>query len=347
MAILKEKFGKTKDGVEVFLYTLENKRGMKAQVTNFGAILVRLMVPNKKGEVVDVVAGYDKLEDYFGNGCHFGATIGPNANRIGGAQFTLNGKTYKLAVNDGKNNLHSDYDKSFEKLVWDVTEKDNSVTFNVKMKDGAVGFPGNIAASVTYTLTDNDELQLSYHAESDQDTIINLTNHSYFNLQGHGSGSILNEKLWLNADNYTENGPGAIPTGKILPVKGTPMDFTNPRRVGDDIDADYLPLNISGGYDQNWVLNDYDGNIRLIARVDDEAAYRSMEVYTDLPGVQFYAGNFINDHTGKDGAQYGKRCALCLETQYFPDSANKPNFPSSVFGPDREYNTTTIYKFIY
>lgn len=347
MTVQQEKFGVTKEGKEVTLYTLTNKRGMKAQVMNYGAILVRLYVPNKKGELADIVTGYDNLEKYFMNGCFFGATIGPSANRIGNAEFTLNGTTYKLPVNDGPNNLHSDIRAGFHKRVWDGAVNGDEVTFTVKMEDGEMGFPGNITASVTYSLTDDDELKLVYHAESDKETVINLTNHTYFNLRGHDAGTILDEKLWINASNYTEVGPGSIPTGKILPVKDTPMDFTTAKRIGDEIDADFLPLKIGGGYDQNWVLDDYDGKIRLIARVDDEVAYRSMEVYTDLPGVQFYAGNSIIPHKGKDDVEYVKRSALCLETQYFPDSANKPEFPSCFFGPDKNYDTTTIYKFIY
>lgn len=347
MAVEQEKFGVTKDGKEVSLYTLTNKRGMKAQVMNYGAILVRLYVPNKKGEVVDVVEGYDNLEPYFTNGANFGATIGPNANRIGNACYTIGGVKHNLEVNDGPNNLHSSLDSGFHKRVWDASIGDNSVTFNVTNKDGEIGFPGNIIASVTYSLTNDDELEINYHAVSDKDTIINMTNHSYFNLKGHGTGTILDEKLMINASCYTENGPGAIPTGKILPVIDTPMDFTSSKRIGDHIDDDYLPLNISGGYDQNWVLDNYDGTVHLVARVDDESAYRSMEVYTDLPGIQFYAANFTMDQTGKQGAHYGKRTALCLETQFFPDSVNKPAFPNCIFGPNREYNSTTIYHFVY
>lgn len=347
MSVEQEKFGVTKDGKEVTLYTLTNKRGMKAQIMNYGAILVRLFVPNKKGEIADVVLGYESLEPYFVNGSNFGATIGPNANRIGNASYTLNGVKYDLEVNDGPNNLHSNFDHGFQKRVWDASVGDQSVTFRVKNEDGEIGFPGNIRASITYSLNNDDELELNYHAVSDQDTIINMTNHSYFNLKGHETGTILDEKLMINASRYTENGPGAIPTGKILPVIGTPMDFTSSKCIRDQIDDDYLPLNISGGYDQNWVLDNYDGTVHLIARVDDESAYRSMEVFTDLPGVQFYAGNFITEQTGKQGAHYGKRSGLCLETQYFPDSVNKPEFPSCIFGPDREYNSTTIYRFVF
>ena len=347
MAVEKEFFGKTRDGREVSLYTLTNKRGMKAQVTDFGAILVRLYLPNKDGSYTDVVEGYDTLEPYFDNGSHFGATIGPNANRIGGAQYTLDGVTYQLPVNDGKNNLHTDFHNAFQKRVWDAAVGDHSVTFTVKKEDGDLGFPGNTVTSVTYTLTNDDELELSYHASSDKNTIINLTNHSYFNLSGHGSGTILDEKLWLNASHYTEIVRGAIPTGEIVPVKGTPLDFTVSKRIGDEIDADYPTLKYTGGYDQNWVIDDYDGTVHLIARVDDEAAGRSMEVYTDLPGVQFYAGNSTKAQKGKEGRRYGKRTGLCLETQYFPDTANHPQFPSCVFGPNREYNSVTIYRFIY
>ena len=346
MAVLKEHVGTTKDGQEVTLFTLENKKGMKAQVINFGAILVRLYVPDQKGELADVVEGYDGLEGYFTNSANFGATIGPNANRIGNASFTLDGVKYSLQVNDGPNNLHSHSELGFQKRVWAATVGDHSVTFRVSMEDGEMGFPGNVKASLTYSLNDDNELELSYHAVSDKRTIINLTNHSYFNLKGNGKGDILNEKMWLRASKYSDIIPGSIPTGENKSVKGTPMDFTTSKRIGDEIDADFAPLKMAGGYDHNWVIDNFDGTVQLIARVDDEEAGRSMEVYTDLPGVQFYAGNFTTEQTGKAGNHYGKRTGLCLETQYFPDTANKPEFPSAVFGPDREYYSTTIYKFI-
>lgn len=346
MSVEKKVFGKTKDGQEVYLYSLENSKGVKADVTNYGAILVNLFVPDKDGVVADVVLGYDKLENYFINGSFLGATVGPNANRIGNACFTLDGVTYQLDVNDGSNNLHSHMELGFHKRVWDVTEGDNKVTFSLKKEDGEMGFPGNLFVEVTYALNEDNELAIIYHATSDKNTIINMTNHSYFNLAGHDGVDIYDELLWIKAEHYTAIGEGAIPTGEIVPVKGTPLDFTKLKRIGDEIDGDYAPIVLTGGYDHNWVIDDADGSLQLVARVVDQAAGRNMEVYTDLPGVQFYAGNFIDSHTGKGGVKYGPRKGLCLETQFYPDTANKEQFPSAVFGPGREYNTTTIYKFI-
>ncbi len=341
----KELFGKTKDGQEIYKYWLENGKGMKAGVINYGAILVNLFVPDGKGTAEDVVLGYDTLEPYFTNGSFFGATIGPNANRIGGAAFELDGVTYKLCVNDGKNNLHSDMELGYHKRIWKAEEGKESVTFSIEDADGCMGFPGNKKVSVTYTVTEENELRIHYHAESDKKTIINMTNHSYFNLSGAGKGKIHDHVLQLKASNYTPIVPGAIPTGEIAPVAGTPFDFTSAKSVGRDIDADNDQLKMTGGYDHNWVIDGADGSIRSFAVVTDPASGRTMEAFTDLPGVQFYAGNSIAPHAGKGGAEYAGRSGLCLETQYYPDTANKPQFPSAVFGPDRSYDTTTIYKF--
>lgn len=341
----KSLFGTTTDGKEIYLYTLENKQGMKAQVINYGAILVRLYVPDKNGKVDDVVLGYDKLEDYYVNGANHGATIGPNANRIANASFTLEGKTYQLDINDGVNNLHSHADLGYHKKVWEVLEGENNIIFKLETADGELGFPGNKKIEVTYTLTDDNELKIHYHGTSDKNTIINMTNHTYFNLAGHGAGEINDHILTLHAKKYTPVVAGAIPTGEIAAVSGTPMDFTNPRRIGDDIDADFEQLKLTGGYDHNWVLDGEEGTLRHIATVKEQATGRIMKTYTDLPGVQFYAGNFITKEIGKDNVIYDRRYGLCLETQYYPDTANQPSFPSAVFGPNRVYETTTIYKF--
>lgn len=341
----KQLFGTAKDGTDIYLYTLANKNGMKAQVMNFGAILVNLFVPDKNGNIADVNLGYDTLEAYYTNGSNFGATIGPNANRIAGAAFELHGVWYELDANDGVNNLHSHADKGFHKKIWDVTEGDNSITFSTESPDGEMGFPGNKKVSVTYTLTEENELKITYHATSDKDTILNLTNHSYFNLAGHGSGSNGAHLVWMKASHYTPVVAGAIPTGEIAPVAGTPMDFTSPRRIGDDVDADFEQLTLTGGYDHNWVVDDWNGEVQLIATVTEPTSGRKMSVYTDLPGVQFYVGNFMAPETGKGGAQYDYRGGFCPETQYFPNTANEPSFPSAVYGPDRAYESTTIYKF--
>ena len=347
MGFEKSLFGTTKDGRDIYLYTLKNKKGMKAQVMNFGAILVRLYVPDKKGKVQDVVLGYDKLEDYYINECNFGATIGPNANRTANAAFTLDGVKYQLSVNEAPNNLHSDLKLGYHKKVWEVTEGEgeSSITFSLEAPDGEMGFPGNKKIQVTYTVTQENALSIHYHAVSDKNTMINMTNHTYFNLAGHAAGEIFDHVLMLNAANYTPVRAGSIPTGEIAKTAGTPMDFTNPRRIGDDIDADFTQLKITEGYDHNWVLDGEEGKLRHIATVSEPKTGRVMKVSTDLPGVQFYAGNFMEREAGKDGAIYNRRNGLCLETQYFPDTANEPGFPSAVFGPDRPYDTTTVYQF--
>lgn len=345
MGINKRSFGSTPDGTEIFLYTLENSRGMKAEVMNYGAILVNLLVPDQDGITEDVVLGYDKLEDYYENKPNLGATIGPNANRIGGACFTLEGVRYELDANDGPNNLHSHAMKGYHKRVWEVTEGDASISFYLEQADGDLGFPGNKKITVTYTLTEENELKIHYHGESDKNTVINLTNHTYFNLNGHKAGEITDHILTLEASAYTPVVEGAIPTGEIAQVKGTPMDFTSPRRIGADIDADFEQLKLTGGYDHNWVLDGEAGTLRQFAAVTDADGKRTMKAYTDLPGVQFYAGNFITRHPGKEGATYDFRHGFCLETQYYPNTINEPSFPSAVFGPDRAFDSTTVYRF--
>ena len=345
MGIEKTVFGTMEDGTKIYMYSMENGKGMKAQVIDYGAILVNLYVPDKAGKLADVVLGYDKLEGYYVNSANFGATIGPNANRIANASFVLEGVKYQLDVNDGPNNLHSHADLGYHKKVWKAAEGDNSVTFFLEGEDGEMGFPGNKKIEVTYSLTEENELKIHYHGVSDKNTIINLTNHTYFNLAGHDAGTIYDHELTLHASHYTPVAEGAIPTGEIAPVKGTPMDFTIPKRIGDEIDADFEQLKLTGGYDHNWVLDGEAGTLRHIATVEEPSAGRVMKVYTDLPGVQFYAGNFLKPETGKNNAAYDYRCGLCLETQYYPDTANQPAFPSAVFGPGREYDSTTIYKF--
>lgn len=346
MAVIKETFGMTLDGRQINRYYISNSRGLKAGVINYGAILVNLFVPDKQGETADIVLGYDTLEPYFTNSSFFGATVGPNANRIGGAAFTLSGKRYQLDVNDGENNLHSHAELGYHKRVWDVEEGTDSVTFFIEDKDGSMGFPGNKKVSVTYTVTEDNELQIHYQAESDKDTIINMTNHTYFNLEGHGAGTIHNHKLQLLASGYTPVVAGAIPTGEIASVKGTPFDFMEEKKIGEDIDNDHEQLKLVQGYDHNWVIDGADGSLREFATVTEENSGRVIKAYTDLPGVQFYAGNCIGETTGKEGIVYGPRSGMCLETQYYPDTANKPEFPSAVFGPGRKYDTVTVYKFL-
>lgn len=346
MAVSREAFGTAKCGTQIYRYYISNSKGFKAGVINYGAILVNLFAPDKDGKLQDIVLGYDALEPYFENGSFFGAVIGPNANRIGNASFVLDGEKYVLDINDGANNLHSHKELGYHKRIWDAQEGTDSVTFSLQDEDGSMGFPGNKRISVTYTVTEDNELRIHYQAESDRNTIINLTNHTYFNLAGHGSESILDHKLQLLASSYTPAAEGSIPTGEIAKVEGTPFDFREGKRIGDEIDADNEQLRIGLGYDHNWVIDGEIGRLREFATVSEEKSGRVMKAYTDLPGVQFYAGNCITETAGKEGAVYHKRCGLCLETQYYPDAANKPEFPSAVFGPDRKYDSLTVYKFL-
>lgn len=341
----KELFGKVNDK-EVYLYTLENSRGMKAVVCNYGALIIRVFAPDKNGVTADVALGYDTLEKYEENGCFFGAVIGPNANRIGNASYTLDGVTYRLDVNDGVNNLHSHKELGMHKRVWDAQEKENGILFTLEMKDGELGFGGNKTFSVFYEVTEENGLRITYDADSDRDTIINLTNHNYFNLDGQGEGSIEGHVLQILAQSYTPADAGSIPFGEIAPVAGTPMDFTQPHAIGERIRAEFDQLQMAGGYDHNWCCDGYDGSVRKIAAVSNAAGTRTMEVYTDLPGVQFYAGNFLKPEEGKDKKTYDFRSGLALETQFYPDTANKPQFPSAVFGPKRHYHTVTEYRFV-
>lgn len=346
MAVSKEFFGKTKNGQEISRYFITNSKGMKAGVINYGAILVNLFVPDKEGNMADVVLGYDTLEPYFENGSFFGATVGPNANRIGGASFELNGQKYQLDINDGKNNLHSHMELGYHKCVWEATQQEDGVMFSLEDTDGNMGFPGNRKISVTYTVTEENELKIHYQGISDKDTILNMTNHTYFNLAGHNAGNIHEHVLQMQASLYTPVVKGAIPTGELATVAGTPFDFCVAKKVGKDIGADCEQLKLVGGYDHNWVIDGKEGTLREFATVTEETSGRIMKAFTDLPGVQFYAGNSISPTNGKEGVLYSARSGLCLETQYYPDTANKPEFPSAVFGPDRKYDTVTVYQFL-
>lgn len=345
MAVSVKEFGRTPSGESIQLYSIKNAQGMVAQVMNYGAILVSLTAPDREGHLGDVVLGFDEAEQYFGNYSFFGATVGPNANRTGNAQFSIDGKTYRLDVNDGVNNLHSHIEKGYHKRIWDAETGSDFVRFSLKAEAGELGFPGNKTVSVTYTLTDGGRLELHYHVESDENTLVNMTNHTYFNLEGAGNGKIEEHTLWLKASYYTPVAAGAIPTGEIVPVSGTPMDFTTPHKVGSRIREEFEQLKLTGGYDHNWVIDDHDGSVQLFAEVKAAESGRVLRAYTNLPGVQFYAGNFIDPQSGKGGAEYGPRSGLCLETQFYPDTANKPQFPSAVFGPDRIYDYTTVYEF--
>ena len=346
MSVTSKEFGCSRDGRELRLYTITGKNGLTAVVTNLGAILVSLIVPDAQGNKEDIVLGFDKADDYYGNPSFFGATIGPNANRIGNAEYEIDGVHYELDINDNdRNNLHSHIDNGYHKRVWDADNTDNSVTFSIE-DPATLGFPGNKKLSVTYTVTDDNELKLHYVGSSDENTILNPTNHSYFNLDGFKAGSICGHKIQIEADEFTPTDDESIPTGDIASVKGTPMDLTTPTVIGDHIDDDFEQLNFAGGYDHNFCVRGYDGTLRKVATVWAEKSSRVMEVYSDLPGVQFYAGNFIQEgQTGKEGAVFNKRYGLCLETQFYPDAIHHENFQSPVFGPEKSLDTTTVYAF--
>lgn len=346
MSVEQKAFGMTHEGKEASLFTVTNQKGMTVVLCDFGANLVSILVPDQKGEVKDVLLGFDNLEQYYGNGSFFGAVIGPSANRIGGAAFEIAGKKYQLAVNDGPNNLHSDFQKGYHKQMWEAEVLENGVKFVLTDADMNMGFPGNKKVSITYILGEENDLHLIYHAEADTDTLINMTNHAYFNLAGQDAGSIEDHILTLKCSNYTPVVAGAIPTGEIAPVAGTPMDFTTAKVIGKEIGEDFEQLKLTQGYDHNWVIDGADGTMREFALVEDPKSGRKMKVFTDLPGVQFYAGNCIAPETGKGGAEYGPRHGLCLETQCYPNSINTPGFPNVVFGPGKDYDTETIYQFI-
>ena len=339
-------FGTTEDGREAHLYLLENQKGLRAYVSDYGASLVRLFVPDRDGNMTDVVLGYDDASGYEKGDAGIGATVGRNANRIGGASVEINGVTYELVKNDsGKNNLHSGPDV-YQKRIWKVEDRaDNRITFLLHSPDGDQGYPGALDMRVTYRLDDENALSIHYEAAPDQDTVINMTNHSYFNLNGHNSGSVLEHKVWLNADSFTPADAESIPTGEIRSVAGTPMDFRTAKEIRKEIDADYEPLRFGGGYDHNWVLKN-NGRFAKVAEVTSEKSGIRMEVYTDLPGVQMYTANFLDHEPGKDGAFYEKRSAVCLETQYYPDAIHHDNFPSPVCRKGMKYDSRTAYRFL-
>jgi aldose 1-epimerase len=341
----KRPFGKLPDGTEVDLYVLTN--GMTAKIMTYGATLIELQVPDRDGKFADVVLGFDNLEGYVAGHPFFGSTVGRCANRIAKGKFTLDGKEYTLATNNKPNHLHGG-NKGFDKVVWKAEAVegkpgDASVRFNYFSKDGEEGYPGTLKAVVTYTLTVRNELQIDYKATTDQATPVNLTNHSYFNLAGQGSGDILGHELMVAADRYTPTDATLIPTGKIEPVHDTPLDFRKPTPIGKrigEIKADPV------GYDHNFVMRGEGKKLDLAARVLDPTSGRVMEVLTTEPGVQFYTGNFLDGkNKGKGGAVYKKHAGFCLETQHFPDSVNHANFPSVILKPGETYRSTTIYRF--
>ena len=347
MGIIRSKFGNTAEGQKVSVITMVNKNGVGVELTEYGATLTALTVPDRAGRIEDVVLGYEDAMDYIRNTYFFGATIGRNGNRIGGAQVTLSNQTYRLDKNENNNNLHSGF-AGYDKVVWDVEilEAEMTVKFSYHSPDGEQGFPGDFDITVAYTLTEENEIKIHYTGKSNADTIANLTNHSYFNLAGHGSGDVLEQVMWIDAEAMTVIDEQSIPTGELRAVKGTPMDFTTPKKIGRDIAADYEQLRLVKGYDHNYVLNNQNGQVRKVAQVTEEKSGRMMEVYTDCVGMQLYTGNFIGDGTiGKEGKIYGKHSGFCLETQFYPDANHHEHFPSSILKAGALYDTTTIYKF--
>lgn len=342
-AVSVETFGSTSKE-EAVLYTLTNENGMSASITNYGAALVKLNVPDKEGNLRDVVLGYDDVTGYEKGGGSFGAPVGRNANRIGGAVITIQDKTYELEKNDNGNNLHSGTNY-YNKRIWNVGEKtDSKIEFVLHSPDGDQGYPGTLDMHVTYELTEDNELRITYDAVPDQDTIINMTNHSYFNLDGHDSGNVLKELVTLDADYFTRADAQSIPTGELVDVTGTPMDFRIPRALGEAIDADYEAVRLGKGYDHNWVLKN-NGKFDKVAQAVSEKSGIVMEVWTDLPGMQMYTANFLDNEQGKNGAVYGIRDAVCFETQYFPDAVHHENFASPICKKGIPYHTVTSYKF--
>ncbi len=347
--IKKEFFGKTSDGTAVDIYTLTNSKGAEARITNFGGKIVSLKMPDRKGNFADIVLGYDSISDYENDAFFFGGIIGRYANRIAKGKFTLDGKEYTLAKNNGENHLHGGI-KRFDVSVWNAKSFADKTGAHLELtrlsKDGEENYPGNLSVKVVYTLTDDNELRIDYSATSDQDTIINLTNHSYFNLASAGSGTILNHVLQINADKFTPvRDSGAIPTGELRSVENTPFDFRTPTQIGARINAENEQLKFGGGYDHNWILNGKTNSLKLAATVYEPTSGRVLEVLTTEPGIQFYSGNFLDDVHGKNGEIYNKRDGFCLETQHFPDSPNQPTFSSTVLKKGDKFTSETVYKF--
>jgi aldose 1-epimerase len=347
----------TRDGRPVTLYTLTNSHGVEVHAMNYGGIILSIKVPDRKGQLADVVLGHENMEGYVPNPPYFGAIVGRYANRIANGTFTLDGKAYTLPKNDGPNTLHGGTTRTFDKVVWDAEplKGKTGVAFSYLSKDGEEGFPGkdgeegfpgNLKVKVTYTLTNSNELILDYEATTDKATPINVSQHSYFNLAGEGTGDILSHEIMINADRFTPVDKNLIPTGELRPVKGTPFDFTTSTKVGSRIDDNYEQLTLGHGYDHNFVLNRKGTGLVLAARVTEPTSGRILEVSTTQPGVQFYTGNFLDGTiTGKEGHVYKHRYGLCLETQHFPDSPNHPDFPNTILKPGVTFKEKTVFKF--
>lgn len=343
-------FTDTLDSIPVQLFVLKNKNGIEASFTNYGQRLVSLMVPDRNGTFTDVVLGFSTLEEYKkGNGNYFGSVIGRFGNRIAGGQFEIDGTTYKLALNNGENHLHGGV-KGFESVPWEVVEAtENSITFHRISPDMEEGYPGNLDVRVTYLLTDSNELKIHYEATTDKKTPVNLTNHSYFNLKGAGNGNVNDHLLQINADRFLPVDTGLIPTGALIPVAGTPFDFRKEKPLGRDVAVDYEQLKVGHGYDHSFVINkepQKEEGVVFAARLTEPISGRQLEVYTTEPAVQIYGGNFLDGSSiGKKGLSYPFRGSICLETQHFPDSPNRKDFPNTILEPGQTYTSETIYKF--
>ena len=337
-------FGATVNGDETKLYTLTNCNNMEISVTDYGAALTQVIVPDKEGNLCDVVLGYDEAAEYEAGGLFLGATVGRSANRIGGASIEINGKIYELVKNDNDNNLHSGPD-FYHNRVWDVKEaEEDHVTFVLESPDGDQGYPGNLHIEVTYTLTEDNAVKISYYGVSDEDTVINMTNHSYFNMDGHDSGDVLSQKVWIDADQFTPSDATLIPTGEYRDVTGTPFDFRTEKTIGQDIHADDEQIKNGGGYDHNYVLKT-DGKFAKVASMTGAKSGIVMDVYTDMPGMQVYTANGTTIECGKNKSSYKPFCGACFETQFFPDSIHHDNFKSCVLKANTKFTTVTEYRF--
>jgi aldose 1-epimerase len=346
--VKKDAFGTTPDGKAVDLYTLTNAHGIEFRIMTYGGIIVSIKTPDKTGKLGDIALGFDSLAGYLDKNPFFGALVGRYGNRIAKAKFSLDGKEYKLAANNGPNALHGGL-KGFDKVVWETESFTKGDSRGLVMKytsvDGEEGYPGMLHVTVTYTLDDKDTFTIHYHATTDKATPVNLTNHSYFNLAGEGSGNILGQELTLNADQITPVDSTLIPTGKLESVHGTPFDFTKPHTIGERIGDKNEQIEFGGGYDHNFVVNRKGPGLVMAARAHDPVSGRTLEVDTTEPGFQIYTGNFLDGVHGKNGHVYQKRDAFCVETQHYPDSPNHPNFPSTIVRPGHAYESTTVWKF--
>jgi aldose 1-epimerase len=346
MAISFKEFGKTKNGETITVYTLENAKKTRVSVINYGAAIISVVVPQKDGNFIDVALGYGDVASYENQEPYIGALIGRVGNRIENGKFTLDGKEYTLYANDGPNHLHGGK-VGFDKKLWSAGVEGGAVKMTYASPDGEEGYPGTLEVTVRYSLDDEDALTIYYEAVTDKTTVVNLTNHSYFNLNGHGAGEITDHYIGIFADSYTATKEGLLPDGRILPVSGTPLDFTTPKLIGENIDADsFEPIKSAGGFDHNFVIKDYDASVKPAARVYSPKTGVELTASTNMPGIQFYSGNFLkNGIAGKDGATYNRRGGLCLETQYFPNALANPGFVQPVLKPGETYKHTTIYRF--